>query len=79
MLGRLDYLVLKRFDIDGICIIGNVLGQSISLENFVWLVDGMVAKFTYLNRKMETNGTFTMKQDKLFQLVVKANSNLGLF
>eukprot|EP01018_Ginkgo_biloba_P024638 Gb_30121 [translate_table: standard] len=72
-----DYIVLKRFDIDGIRIIGSVLGQSIALDHFVRQVDGMVAEFTDLNRGMEKTGTFTMKQKKLFQLVGKANSNLA--
>jgi len=77
MQGGPDYIVLKRLDIDGIRIIGSVLGQSIALDHFVRQVDGMVAEFTDLNRGMEKTGTFTMKQEKLFQLVGKANSNLA--
>eukprot|EP00252_Welwitschia_mirabilis_P013112 TRINITY_DN28996_c0_g1_i1.p1 TRINITY_DN28996_c0_g1~~TRINITY_DN28996_c0_g1_i1.p1 ORF type:complete len:392 (-),score=49.06 TRINITY_DN28996_c0_g1_i1:189-1364(-) len=72
-----DYIVLKRFDIDCIRIIGSVLGQSIALDHFVRQVDLMVAEFTELNRGMEKTGTFTMKRQKLFQLVGKANSNLA--
>ena len=39
-------------------------------------VDRMVVEFTYLNLGMEKIGIFTMKQEKLFQLVRKENSNL---
>lgn len=37
----------------------------------------MVEEFAYINRKMETTGTFTMDRKKLLQLVGKANSNLA--
>ena len=35
MQGGADYIVLKSLDIDGIRIIGSVLGQSIALDYFV--------------------------------------------
>ncbi|XP_030552642.1 protein RETARDED ROOT GROWTH, mitochondrial [Rhodamnia argentea] len=77
MEGGPDYIVLKVLDIDGIRIIGSVLGQSIALDYFVSQIDGMVEEFAYINRKMETTGTFTMDRKKLLQLVGKANSNLA--
>lgn len=40
-------------------------------------IDGMVEEFAYINRKMQTTGTFTMDRKKLLQLVGKANSNLA--
>lgn len=39
MQGGPDYIVMKRFDIDGIRIIGSVLGQSIALDHFVRQVE----------------------------------------
>ncbi|PIA57767.1 hypothetical protein AQUCO_00600473v1 [Aquilegia coerulea] len=77
MQGGPDYIVLKSLDIDGIRIIGSVLGQSIALDYFVSQVDGMVEVFTDINRDMEKTGNFTMRRKKLFQLVGKANSNLA--
>ncbi|XP_010044459.2 uncharacterized protein LOC104433417 [Eucalyptus grandis] len=77
MEGGPDYIVLKSLDTDGIRIIGSVLGQSIALDYFVSQIDGMVEEFAYINRKMETTGTFTMDRKKLLQLVGKANSNLA--
>ncbi|KAF8040446.1 hypothetical protein BT93_B2620 [Corymbia citriodora subsp. variegata] len=77
MEGGPDYIVLKALDTDGIRIIGSVLGQSIALDYFVSQIDGMVEEFAYINRKMETTGTFTMDRKKLLQLVGKANSNLA--
>ncbi|KAJ9709438.1 hypothetical protein PVL29_001086 [Vitis rotundifolia] len=77
MQGGTDYIVLKNLDIDGIRIIGRVLGQSIALDYFVSQIDGMVEEFTDINRGMEKTGTFTMDRRKLFQLVGKANSNLA--
>ncbi|KAF9620499.1 hypothetical protein IFM89_013116 [Coptis chinensis] len=62
----LDYIMLQYLDIDGIRIIGSVLGQSIALDYYVRQIDGM-----------EKTGTFTMKRKKLFQLVGKVNSNLA--
>ncbi|RRT45260.1 hypothetical protein B296_00051626 [Ensete ventricosum] len=41
------------------------------------LVDGMVAEFTDINHEMKKIGTFTVKKEKLFQLVGKANSSLA--
>lgn len=35
MEGGLDYITLKCLDIDGIRIIGSVLGQSIALDHYV--------------------------------------------
>ncbi|KAI3433014.1 DUF155 domain-containing protein [Psidium guajava] len=77
MEGGPDYIVLKVLDIDGIRIIGSVLGQSIALDYFVSQIDGMVEEFAYINRKMETTGTFTMDRKKLLRLVGKANSTLA--
>ncbi|KAJ0047127.1 hypothetical protein Pint_06126 [Pistacia integerrima] len=77
MLGGLDHIMLQYLNIDGIRIIGSVLGQSIALDHYVRQVDGMVAEFTDINRGMEKTGTFTMESKKLFQLVGKANSNLA--
>ncbi|PSS32848.1 Sporulation protein [Actinidia chinensis var. chinensis] len=77
MQGGLDYIMLQYLNIDGIRIIGSVLGQSIALDYYVRQVDGIVAEFTDINRGMEKTGTFTMERKKLFQLVGKANSNLA--
>ncbi|KAH9768059.1 protein retarded root growth-like [Citrus sinensis] len=77
MQGGLDHIMLQFLNIDGIRIIGSVLGQSIALDYYVRQVDGMVAEFTDINRGMEKTGTFTMESKKLFQLVGKANSNLA--
>ncbi|KAJ1698311.1 hypothetical protein LUZ63_006823 [Rhynchospora breviuscula] len=77
MQGGLDYIVLKSLDIDGIRIIGSVLGQSIALDHYIRQVDDMVEEFTDINRVMEKTGNFDMKRKKLFQLVGKANSNLA--
>ncbi|XP_038689634.1 uncharacterized protein LOC119988607 isoform X2 [Tripterygium wilfordii] len=77
MQGGLDYIVLQSLNIDGIRLIGYVLGQSIALDYYVRQVDGMVAEFTDINRGMEKTGTFTMDKKKLFQIVGKANSNLA--
>ncbi|XP_078175670.1 protein RETARDED ROOT GROWTH, mitochondrial-like [Carex rostrata] len=77
MQGGLDYIILKSLDIDGIRIIGSVLGQSIALDHYIRQVDDMVEEFTDINRVMEKTGNFDMKRKKLFQLVGKANSNLA--
>ncbi|XP_020258684.1 uncharacterized protein LOC109835099 [Asparagus officinalis] len=77
MQGGADYIVLKNLDIDGIRIIGSVLGQSIALDHYIRQVDDIVEEFTDINRGMEKTGTFTMQRKKLFQLVGKANSNLA--
>ncbi|XP_043687247.1 protein RETARDED ROOT GROWTH, mitochondrial isoform X2 [Telopea speciosissima] len=77
MQGGPDYIVLKYLDIDGIRIIGSVLGQSVALDYFVSQIDDMVEEFTDINRGLEKNGTFTMDRRKLFQLVGKANSNIA--
>ncbi|KAJ6812150.1 uncharacterized protein M6B38_150100 [Iris pallida] len=77
MQGGADYIVLKNLDMDGIRMIGSVLGQSIALDHYIRQVDDMVEEFTDINRGMEKTGTFTMQRKKLFQLVGKANSNLA--
>jgi len=35
MQGGADYIVLKNLDVDGIRIIGSVLGQSIALDHYI--------------------------------------------
>ncbi|CAJ1967844.1 unnamed protein product [Sphenostylis stenocarpa] len=77
MEGGLDYIMLQYLNIDGIRIIGSVLGQSIALDYYGRQVDGMVAEFTDINREMEATGKVKMQRKKLFQLVGKANSNLA--
>ncbi|KAJ6842132.1 uncharacterized protein M6B38_303230 [Iris pallida] len=66
MKGGLDYIKLKNLSIDGIRIIGSVLGQSIALDHYIGQVDGMVAEFTDINRGMEKTGTFTMERKSFF-------------
>ncbi|THU54359.1 hypothetical protein C4D60_Mb10t24270 [Musa balbisiana] len=58
-------------------LLSRVLGQSIALDYYIGQVDGMVAEFTDINHEMKKIGTFTVKKEKLFQLVGKANSNLA--
>ncbi|CAH8257589.1 unnamed protein product [Arabidopsis lyrata] len=77
MKGGHDYIVLKTLDTNSIRIIGSVLGQSIALDYFVSQVNKLVEEFADINRAMAKTGTFTMTRKKLFQLVGKANSNLG--
>ncbi|KAI4368448.1 hypothetical protein MLD38_017004 [Melastoma candidum] len=77
MEGGPDYILLKNLDTDGIRVISSVLGQSIALDYFVSQIDSMVEEFAYINRKLESSGTFTMDRKKLLQLVGKANSNLA--
>ncbi|KAL5563945.1 hypothetical protein UlMin_033692 [Ulmus minor] len=77
MEGATDYIVLKTLDIDGVYIIGSMLGQSIALDYFVSQVDGMVEEFADINCAMKKTRTFTMHKKKLLQLVGKVNSNLA--
>ncbi|KAJ8433237.1 hypothetical protein Cgig2_023189 [Carnegiea gigantea] len=77
MQGGADYMVLKHLDIDGIRIIGSVLGESIALEYSESQVDSKVKEFADINREMEMTGNFNMHRKKLFQLVGAANSILA--
>ncbi|KAG9439555.1 hypothetical protein H6P81_019720 [Aristolochia fimbriata] len=77
MQGGLDYIMLKKLNVDGIRTIGSVLGQSIALDFYFRQVDGMITEFTDINRGMCKTGTFTMRREKLFQLLGKANCNLA--
>ncbi|XP_010419956.1 PREDICTED: uncharacterized protein LOC104705617 [Camelina sativa] len=77
MEGGLDVIMLQFLNIDGIRTIGSVLGLSIALDYYEGQVDGIVAEFTDINRRLEKTGTFTMTRKKLFQLVGRANSNLA--
>uniref|UniRef100_A0A7C9EB31 DUF155 domain-containing protein n=2 Tax=Opuntia streptacantha TaxID=393608 RepID=A0A7C9EB31_OPUST len=77
MQGGADYIVLKHLDIDGIRIIGSVLGESIALEYSESRVDSKVKEFAEINREMEMTGNFNMDRKTLFQLVGAANSILA--
>lgn len=47
MQGGADYIVLKNLDMDGVRIIGSVLGQSIALDHYIRQVPFLI-KFLLL-------------------------------
>ncbi|KAI3843028.1 hypothetical protein MKX03_018283 [Papaver bracteatum] len=86
MQGGPGHLMLQHLDMDGIHLIGSVLGQSIALDYYVRKVDGVIAAFTQLYRGRKKLSNYIMRKSRMFRLVGIANSslaevmfNLGLF
>ncbi|KAI3900807.1 hypothetical protein MKW92_003982, partial [Papaver armeniacum] len=86
MQGGPGYLMLQHLDMDGIRLIGSVLGQSIALDYYVRKVDGVIAAFTQLYRGRKKISNYIKRKSRMFRLVGIANSslaevmfNLGLF
>ncbi|MCL7024723.1 hypothetical protein MKW94_024185 [Papaver nudicaule] len=86
MQGGPGYLMLQRLDMDGIRLIGSVLGQTIALDYYVRKVDGVIAAFTQLYHGRKKISNYIMRKNKMHRLVGRANSslaevmfNLGLF
>ena len=71
-----DYVAVKRFDLNSVRVIGSVLGQSVALDHYANDVDTMLHIFTQLNEDMERTGNFSMKKERLFQLVATNNTTL---
>ncbi|KAI3839289.1 hypothetical protein MKW92_002832 [Papaver armeniacum] len=86
MQGGPGYLMLQHLDMDGIRLIGSVLGQSIALYYYVRKVAGVIAAFTQLYRGRKKISNYIKRKSRMFRLVGIANSslaevmfNLGLF
>ena len=71
-----DHVAVKSFDLNSVRVIGSVLGQSVALDHYANDVDRMLQIFTQLNEDMEKTGTFSMKKERLFQLVATNNTTL---
>ncbi|MCL7028447.1 hypothetical protein MKW94_006734 [Papaver nudicaule] len=77
MQGGQSCLMLQHLDIDGICVISSVLGQSIVLDYYVRKVDGVIAAFTELPSGRRTIRSYMMRKKRMYQLVGRANSTLA--
>lgn len=71
-----DHVVVESFDLNSVRVIGSVLGQSVALDHYAHEADAMLRIFTKLNEEMEKSGTFSMKKERLFQLVATNNTTL---
>ncbi|MCL7030058.1 hypothetical protein MKW94_017359 [Papaver nudicaule] len=65
--GRLNHM-LQNFNIDGICKIASVLGQSVALDYYSRLVDGLISEYTNVNIGLEESGALCSFK-KLLKLV----------
>ncbi|KAI3983276.1 hypothetical protein MKX01_013343 [Papaver californicum] len=48
-----NYMMLQNFNIDGICTIASVLGQSVVLDYYSRLVDELISEYTNVNIELE--------------------------
>lgn len=71
-----DHVVVPSFDLNSVRVIGSVIGQSVALDHYAHETDAMLRIFTKLNEEMEQSGTFSMKKERLFQLVATNNTTL---
>ncbi|OVA03129.1 Protein of unknown function DUF155 [Macleaya cordata] len=78
MQGGLNYIMLQHLNIDGVRMIGSVLGQSVALDYYVPQVDGLLAEFKDINRGLVKTGTFTPgRMLKLCKLLRDVDQNLA--
>ncbi|KAI3906665.1 hypothetical protein MKW92_013808 [Papaver armeniacum] len=56
MQGGPNYILLQHLNIDGICTIGSVLGQSVALDYYCCLVDQLVNEYSGVNFRLEASG-----------------------
>ncbi|XP_026447771.1 uncharacterized protein LOC113348274 [Papaver somniferum] len=56
MQGGPNYIMLQHLNIDGICTIGSVLGQSVALDYYCRLVDQLVNEYSGVNFRLEASG-----------------------
>ncbi|MCL7027894.1 hypothetical protein MKW94_012317 [Papaver nudicaule] len=70
MQGGLNCMMLQQLNIDGMCTIASVLGQSVALDHYSRLADAWVAEYSGLNSGLERRGTLG-SLIKLFKLYYK--------
>lgn len=75
--GEYGELTLQRLDAHNVSVIASVLAQSVALDHYANRVDGMLEEFKFLNHEMERTGSFTMRRERLFQIVATVNSVLA--
>ncbi|KAI3900806.1 hypothetical protein MKW92_003981 [Papaver armeniacum] len=56
MQGGLNCMLLQQLDIDGMCTVGSILGQSVALDYYSLLVDQWVKEYLGVNYGLEKKG-----------------------
>lgn len=59
MQGGLNCMLLQQLDIDGICTVGSILGQSVALDYYSRLVDQWVKEYSSVNYGLEKRGSIS--------------------
>ncbi|KAI3859059.1 hypothetical protein MKW92_044705, partial [Papaver armeniacum] len=59
MQGGLNCMLLQQLDIDGMCTVGSILGQSVALDYYSLLVDQWVKEYSGVNYGLEKRGSIS--------------------
>ncbi|MCL7031793.1 hypothetical protein MKW94_001445 [Papaver nudicaule] len=59
MQGGLNCVLLRHLNMDGICTVSNVLGQSVALDYYSRLVDDWVKEYSGVNNGLEKSGSLS--------------------
>ncbi|XP_026416679.1 uncharacterized protein LOC113312135 [Papaver somniferum] len=68
-----NHMMLQNFNIDGICTIASVLGQSVVLDYYSRLVDELTSAYTNVNTGLKESGTTYNFENVLNKDLVNAN------
>ncbi|GAX17190.1 hypothetical protein FisN_10Lh038 [Fistulifera solaris] len=70
-----DMCIVPELDVNGVAVIANIMAQTVALDSYNELVDGLLSNFAEINAKVTETGKFTQAdKDFLFRSVAQNNS-----
>lgn len=70
-----DMCIVPELDMNGVAVISNIMAQTVALDSYNELVDGLLSNFAEINSKVTETGKFTQTdKDFLFKSVAQNNS-----
>jgi uncharacterized Rmd1/YagE family protein len=70
-----DYCIVPELDMNGVAVISNIMGQTVTLDAYNDTVDDLLANFASINSTVAKTGKFTSTdKDTLFKTVAQNNS-----
>lgn len=70
-----DYVVIDALNIDSVAVISTIMAQTVALDTYSDIVDGLLSNFDKINSSVKDTGTFSaMDREALFKAIAQNNS-----
>ena len=70
-----DYVVIDELNTDSVAVISTIMAQTVALDTYSDIVDGLLSNFDKINSSVKDTGTFSaMDREALFKAIAQNNS-----